>query len=491
MESTPHLADPRRPDIRRLVVFLVLLGCLRLAFPGDISFIADEPLIIDRALDANDAGTLVSAGLQGTRGARYGPAPTWFYQMALSMTSDLRWVAVARIALVTALTGLAIVILARTLEGLSPVLGAFAFLSPYLWFYSRDLWDNSFAIPLSALLFATYAAYHGTGRMSWLAWTAFFGLLSFLTHFMTAPLIGAVALHFLLTRWRTLVESRRFALGFAVILATCIVITVPYLVQVSGGALTGLRLSPSPRSLAFSLNGFRALSLVGFDYVIGPWSLGGVGPVARFVTLFSYGAGAYGFLLCLRAARSGETTSLGREVARVLLMALALFMLIANGKRLDEHPHYYNGIWIVFFCFWWIGMTRLLDHRWARRALCGQAAVMACFLIGLAWWLHVNEGTRSLHYGPTLEAQMAVARELDSLGVESAPPNRALPPGVFPHAIDVLRRLNRRGGGVVADVDRPLTGYEIVYTDPDGLGGGIRVRRVEANAPGPGGAPPP
>jgi hypothetical protein len=136
-------------------------------------------------------------------------------------------------------------------------------------------------------------------------------------------------------------------------------------------------------------------------------------------------------------------------------------------------------------------MTRLLDHRWARRALCGQAAVMACFLIGLAWWLHVNEGTRSLHYGPTLEAQMAVARELDSLGVESAPPNRALPPGVFPHAIDVLRRLNRRGGGVVADVDRPLTGYEIVYTDPDGLGGGIRVRRVEANAPGPGGAPPP
>ncbi|NIW66339.1 MAG: hypothetical protein GWN06_21120, partial [Gemmatimonadetes bacterium] len=80
------------------------------------------------------------------------PAPTWFYQLALAFTSDLRWVALAKTMLLSGLTGLAVFLLARRVAGLAPALGAFAFLSPYLWFYSRDLWDNSFAVPFSAML---------------------------------------------------------------------------------------------------------------------------------------------------------------------------------------------------------------------------------------------------------------------------------------------------------------------------------------------------
>ncbi|NIW66337.1 MAG: hypothetical protein GWN06_21110, partial [Gemmatimonadetes bacterium] len=73
--------------------------------------------------------------------------------------------------------------------------------------------------------------------------------------------------------------------------------------------------------------------------------------------------------------------------------------------------HYYNGVWMVFFTFWWAGMSDLVSRAWARRLFLGQALLMVGFLVGLVGWLHVNRGTRSLHYGPTLANQMAVARE--------------------------------------------------------------------------------
>lgn len=462
---------------RVLLALLFLLALPRLAFPGDVPFIADEPVIVDRALDGLDAGEVVRTGLAGTRGATYGPVPTWIYQLALWLTSDLRSVALMKVTLVTALTGLAIVLLARNVAGLSPALGAFALLSPYLWFYSRDLWDNSFAIPFSAMLLAAYTEYLASERLRYLAWTALFAMACLLTHLMTTPLVGAVAIHFLVTRRRQLTGSRRFALRVVPVGLVCLVVVLSYVGQGSGNALSNLLWSPSARSLIFSLDGFRLFTLVGFDYVIGAWNAVGLGPVARLLSTFTYVVGAYGVFEVTRELRS-DVPSTRREVARVLAVAFVFFILLADGERLAEHPHYYNGVWVVFFLFWWVGMSRLLARAWARRLFVAQLVVMSVFLVGLGAWLHVNHGTKSLHYGPTLGNQMVVARELDRLGVEDAPPSPAHHPRLFPQAIRVLRRLNARAGGEVLDADPPRTGYEIVYVDPDGASGEIVLRRT-------------
>lgn len=493
----------------RLLALLVILGLPRLLFPGDVPFIADEPLIVDRALDGLEEGRLAAGGLEGTRGASYGAVPTWIYQAALVVTSDLRWVVVGKVVLTTALTGLALLLLAHHVSGLVPSLGAFAFLSPYQWFYSRDLWDNSFAIPFSAMLLATYGAFCDTDRLRFLVGAALFATLCLLTHLMTAPLVAAVLVHFLVSRRRELIASRRFLLQVSAIGIGCLALALPYVLRLPAGSATNIVWSPSLPSLAFAFDGFRIFSLIGFDYVIGAWEAGGVGPALRVVSGFSYAAGAYGLYVLNRELRragawtaghdptsrgttahaSDGTTSAGpagtASMAGVVALTLVFWVILANGARLVEHPHYYSGVWIVFFLLWWMGMSALIRRVWARRVWYVQVAAMAVFLPAMGIWLDRNRGTKSLHYGPTLENQMLVARELDRLGIDGVPPSRAHHPRLFPQAIRVLRRLHARGGGAVADAGSSRTDYEIVYADPDGPGGEIRLRRTE-----PGGGSP-
>lgn len=490
-----------------LLILLVVLGLPRLLLPGDVPFIADEPLIVERALDALEEGRLASVGLEGTRGASYGPAPTWIYQAALAVTSDLRLVVVAKVLLTTALTGLALLLLARHVSGLVPSLGAFAFLSPYLWFYSRDLWDNSFAVPFSAMLLAAYAAYCDTDRLRFLAGTGLLATLCLTTHLMTAPLVAAVLVHFVVSHRGRLVGSRRFLLWASAIGTGSLVLALPYLLRLpAASAATNLLWTPSPSSLAFAFDGFRIFTLVGFDYFIGDWEAGGVGPALRIVSGFSYVVGAYGLYLLNRELRrdgvwtAGRASSTGTDasgpaveehsaelgagppsgsvsLAGVVALTLVFWVILANGTRLVGHPHYYNGVWIVFFLLWWMGMSALARRVWACRVWYVQVAAMALFLPAMATWLGRNHGTKSLHYGPTLENQMAVARQLDRLGIEGLPPSRAHHPRLFPQAIRVLRRLHARGGGTVADAGPPRSGYEIVYVDPDGPGGEIMLQR--------------
>ncbi|NNM32892.1 MAG: hypothetical protein HKO53_07480 [Gemmatimonadetes bacterium] len=490
------------------VALFVVLGAARVLFPGDVPFIADEPLLIEGALNGLESGQLATAGLQGTRGAAYGAAPTWFYQATLLVTSDLRVVAVVKIVLVTLLTGGGLLLLGRSVEGLSLPLGAFAFLSPYLWFYARDLWDNSFGVPLTAVLVGTYAAFHASGRMRWLVASAGFAVLSLMTHLMTLPLVGAVLLHFVVSHRRRFVEDRSFALASGGLAAASALALLPYLRTVTSGTAGDLLWSPSPRALLFALDGFRIFTLRGFDYVIGDWSAWGLAPVLVALSCFSYGVGAWGGVLLNRRLRDGDVWEVpgypggdgGRAndrasssgdasgaLAGVVALTLVFFVIVANGKRLVEHPHYYSGVWIAFFALWWWGMSDLVHRLWARRVFVVQFGAMTTFLIGLMVWLHLNVGTRSLHYGPTLANQMAVASELDRLGVEDAPPSPAHHPRLFPQAIRVLRRLDARGRGEGAsaagtdgardgEVGSP-SGYEIVYARSDGTGGEIAVRR--------------
>jgi hypothetical protein len=485
----------------RLALLLLLLGSARLLFPGDVPFVNDEPMLVERALDANASGSAAVTGLLGTRGARYGPAPVWFYQTALAFTHDLPTVVLARTALVTLLTGAALLLLARSLGRaarsspiLAPALGAFAFLSPYLWFYARDLWDNSFAIPLSGMLLASYVAYLKEGRVGWLALAGLFGALCFLTHLMTLPLVAAVAIHFLATRWRALHEPR-FALVVATIVVGCVVLCLPYLRSVGGGSMAGFRLLPSPASVVFALGGLRVFTLAGFDYFVGEWGAWGsrgsgvLAVLAVGVSLFSWVAGAVGVAAWGRdafrevpkvfggggvACGDGGGGRLEGSVGLLLLLALALFVLLVNGLRLREHPHYYNGVWAVFFLFWWRGMTVLAVGVAARRVLAVQVAAMALFLSGVTGTVHAGRGLKALHYGPTLSNQMEVARALEREGLEIAQPSEVLHVRMFPHAIGVIRRLERGeapepGAGVLA-------GHaEVVYVAPEGIGGAIAL----------------
>ena len=92
-----------------------------------------------------------------------------------------------RAVLMTLVVALALLWLARTL-GLWPWFIPALLCSPYLWFYARAIWDNSFNIPLCALSFASAVSFLARGR----PWTLVLSLACcvamVLTHLMVARL---------------------------------------------------------------------------------------------------------------------------------------------------------------------------------------------------------------------------------------------------------------------------------------------------------------
>src|SRR4029077_3000920 len=92
----------------------------------------------------------------------YGPLPTWLYQALLLVTHDLVTMVVLHVLLLLLTTGLALRWLARSLS-LWPWFAVIPLLSPYTWFYSRVLWDNTLLLPLTTLALAGYAAYLSSG----------------------------------------------------------------------------------------------------------------------------------------------------------------------------------------------------------------------------------------------------------------------------------------------------------------------------------------
>ena len=189
-------------------------------------------MLIAGALRANRQHVAVTHGLTGTAGAPYGPFPTWVYQAYLLVSSDLVLLVAVRALLMAAVIALALLWLCRTLDLWSwfvpPLL-----CSPYLWFYARAIWDNSFNLPLSALAFASAVSFLARGR----AWTLLLSLACclamMLTHLMAVAFVIPVTA-FLLFRARR--ELRRLFWRLVLLAGAGAAVAFPYLASLRRSA---------------------------------------------------------------------------------------------------------------------------------------------------------------------------------------------------------------------------------------------------------------
>jgi hypothetical protein len=415
-------------------------------WPGDAPFINDEPLLILGALRANADGTLAETGLQGTRGVRYGPLPTWLYQGLLLLSHDLVALVSARAVLMMASMAAGLLLLARGLglwRGYAPVL----LLSPYLWFYSRVLWDNPFLLPIGAVGLGAYACFLAR-REGWaLALTLPCLWALPLVHLMALAFVGPIALHLLVFEHRALWRHRWSVLGTLGLGAAAWSAYARYLWGTSG--------APPPASnlegLWFPLLGGRLLSASGLEYLFGPgWEAQGPFPEGllkaavlvsqlAFVTTWA-GMG----LAALRVARA-----LWRRRAEPLDHAAGLGLAIVAAQCVLDwragavlHPHYYNATWPAFALLSWLAVDALCQRWRAARLLpLSQAAALCVVLACLALRIHERGGTRDDRYGPTLGNQVELVRALQRLPrgtrVSTSVENFAR----FPHGLDALRAL--------------------------------------------------
>lgn len=403
---------------------LSLLGLFlfRLIWIGDATFINDEAELLNRALDANENGDLFTLGLQGTKGAKYGPVPIYFYRFLLSFSHNIFAISIIKLFLVTAMTTWSVTSIWKTMgiKSILPVI--FVFASPYLWFYSRNLWDNSLNIPLIAFTFAHGIRYLKEQKLCSFT-IAIFGMnLAVQIHLMAIPAILGLGITLVVINWKHLLDHLKTVSLVIIINGLLFFPYAKYLLSAKGAG------SPSPilslkQPLMFPFLGGRILSIYKFDYFLGKEFESYYFSWARFCAYLEYLVVPLVWIGLFVALRSyylkykvGETVDIrNKEVLLPSLITFVMFQVMCLYKGIYYHPHYYNGLWVIYLVFVFAAVDVLWNFDWFRPMFVG--------LVGISWGtlsmivinLHDGQGTKSLHHGPTLATRVEVAKRIKNL----------------------------------------------------------------------------
>ena len=393
--------------------------------PGDAPWIYDEPLLMEMAIQQNATPshflkstlpfTPATYGLKGTRGARYGPVAVWLDQIFLAFTHNPIWMVTIRAGLVTAINAISLFWLCRTLR-VSPWLAVAAMLSPWLYFYARQIWDNSLCIPISALMLAAYADFLSTRRAWSLYLTVFCTPVLLLIHFMAIPLVAAIGIHLLLVEFRSL---WRFKWSIAAILIAMIGISWPYWNylfhdyhhNVPGGTSRWL-------GYFYPLLGAHHLSAIGLNNLLGEsWrnSAPRILRVAQYITALAYPAAWIGMLLAIpavwRVVRRSGRTSATDQIYAVAWTAVIFQCALYGPLHVHEGPHYFNASWICFAAFAFLAAK--FAPPFCEPLLGLYAVAQLTVLTTMAIMIHRNGGMRSDNYGTALSNQIAAVRQIE------------------------------------------------------------------------------
>jgi hypothetical protein len=469
-------------------VAMLAVGCaMRLLWIGDVPYIADEPQLISNALEANAEGRWAERGLQGGKGVHYGPLPTWIYQVAVSVLTSPVEIAFFKSLLITLITVFCLWIWSRYLRAQDKWFVWVALLSPCLWFYSRDLWDNSWGVPFSIVLWTSYLYFDQKPSLRRLLLPAIMAAGILLIHLMSIPIVAAIVVHFLVKQRQWIL--RRWA-GVLAIAALVVAVDITYFLQIAA-------IHPPKPPTAWSLESFLFpffapfyFSAADSVYFLGnSWmDFPGFSPWFAFVVRIALRISQLGVVLwaaglvvsALHQSRRGSwagefSTSWAGTSEQLALLTMGFFLALSAAKGLVTHPHYFNCIWPAVFFLIWRGATFLWNptisapsFEWLRSGRTPTRVAVSLWMASLflsvtamQLRVHWGEGTRSLHYGPTVGNLWTVSEELlGKLGAQIIPVT--FHARAFPHSLESLvqwRLTNSAPMGAGTASDRWLVTY--------------------------------
>ncbi len=461
---------------------IVALTALR---PGDGSWVNDEPIMMEMAIRYNRTAshlygfylpfTPCPYGLQGTRGARYGPLPVWIDQILLVFTHNVVGILACRAVLFTSITALSLYWLTRTLR-LSAWFAVITMLSPWLWLFSRSLWDSTWCIPISAVLLAAYAAFLENPSAVSLCLTFLCCILLPLVHLTAVALVLPVGLHLLMFHRRQL---WRWKWSLGVIALFCIYVFWPYLAFFLTHTQADI---PQDRSPIFGwlspLLGGHYLTLGVAGTVPGDgWQdhaskiLQSVVAIAQWIARIALPAVWLGMALAVPQAwpaiRRPEDAN---PTQHLCLIALAIWIcqtFLDGIERLYFGPQYYAATWIVYAFFAWFAVDWLM-RRSAEIGLIVRALVgiySLSLLLGvliIAVTIARNAGTVSGYYGTSLANQIEAVQQIRRFSDHSDIDIQFTPWQLHPLAYQVLMELNPSSPGPLP-VQHLLVKYRDAY----------------------------
>ena len=449
-------------------VFLLLIVALTALRPGDGSWVSDEPIMMEMAIRYNRTAsdlygvslpfTPCPYGLQGTRGAAYGPLPVWIDQVFLALTHNVVHILDCRAVLFTSITVLALYWLTRTL-GLSAWFAVITLFSPWLWMLSRSLWDSSWCVPISAVLVAAYAAFLNKPAATSLCLTVLCCILLPMVHLTAVAMVLPIGLHLLVFHRRQL---WRWKWSVGAIALLCLYIFWPYLVFF----FTHTRAHfPPDRSLLlgwlFPLLGGHYLTLGVAGTMPGdgwqdhaPKILRSLVAGAQWFARIALAAVWLGMILAIpqawRAVRRPENAV---PTQHLCLVALAIWIcqtFLDGIERLYFSPQYYAATWIVYAFFAWIAvdwlMRRSAQFNFTMRGLLGiySASLLMGILI-IAATIARNAGVAGGYYGTSLANQIEAVKQIRQFSNRSKLDIQFTPWELHPLAYQVLMELNPAG----------------------------------------------
>jgi hypothetical protein len=502
---------------RILFAFAAILCLLRLVDLNSAPFLNDEAqlqLLVDQHLRNH---TVPLVGLMGTHAIHYGPAALWLYLPIRLVTDQVNTIIACYAAVLIAGHWLLVAAVWKSAgKEVSAWVAAFIAASPYLVFYSRLPWDNTFLIPLTALLcFSVVWIDRGLGVIPWLL-LGFAGGLIVDLHLMALPVLLAA----LLTLLPTLVgrvgrpETRRSVIRGAAIGGTMfLALVIPYFSQVWSELSSGHQFDPTLPHIGTGWEfAPRYFSWTGMGYFLeGPGNFramvfgGGLLGKLFYVDPSYVLRIAAWVLLPLTGWRMIRRWNSVPAIQRMAFFCFALLLVYYGGLDMNmRHPHYFLPIWWVMIFF---GAVSLTETRAVARVVLASAAVLTLamnlvFIIAAHAWIAGNHGTRGQHYGSVhAELEHAVSGICSDIaarrGPEADPVNRAPVPlsirvseetAVFP--LPIAYYVNHEpaclGVAVWVLADRPAAGierFEIRYSDSDELSARLAWRRLLQSAP--------
>jgi hypothetical protein len=468
-----------RPEF--LLPLIVVLTSLR---PGDGSWVNDEPIMMEMALRYNRTASSIYGfylpftpspfGLEGTHGARYGPLPVWTDQIFLAVSHNLTVILAMHAVLFCSLTALAVYWLTRTLR-LSGWFAVVTMLSPWLWLFGRSLWDSPWCIPLSALLFAAYAAFLAKPTAPLLCLTVLCCILVPSVHVMGIAMAAPVAVHLAIFHRRRLWRWKWSAIA---IVAGCGYLFWPYLYFFF--MHTRPRVAPALSAIfgwLFPLLGGHYLTLGVAGTIPGDgWQNYApillrqfVFPAAQWIARVALIAVWLGMILAIRRAwnalrRPADATP--NQSLCLIALSVWICQTVLDGiERVYFNPNYYAATWIVYIFFAWVGVDWLL-RRSARIGMMVRWSVVAyaaSLLLGIAIiaiTIARNGGTLGPYYGTSIANQIQAVEKIERFSDRSAIDVQFPPWRIHPLAYRVLMKMNPPAPG-----PRPLANIVMKYRD--------------------------
>lgn len=398
-----------------LMVLLAAGVFLTLLFPGDSTWINDEPRLIGRAFECKSANCWATEGLKGTVGITYGPQAVWFYQLILLFTgSPVIVVFLKTVTVLAAMFYAGIKISGRA--RLNCMYGFLLFiLPPYLFQYNRGLWDNVLLIPLNGLSLAFLLAYFDDKKTSNWLFSILFGYISVYIHPMALPWLGAIIISALLLNIKQLLNSGRKITIFAL---SIILPALPLVYRV----ITQFSSTEGKKGdYVQVLKGIAAmpgnLTFYGFiDYFI-PEYKQAYPQTVDLIRIIS--AGQLVFILLMIAV---SIYYLSRKLVKkehlttadagliCCYCALILHIVMSIELRHLPQPHYNNAITFALIFTAWYGIDRLSSRRIFRFINYIFFVSLISLLVLFVGYIHIYGGTRGIHYGSTLSNQWQVAK---------------------------------------------------------------------------------